>query len=398
MSLYLLINRIQVQNANAIAGFTWGFPAITHFLGFTHNLKRKLSNSDFNDLSLQGCGVIAHQHHVHTYGDFGERFLQSKNPANLRKDVDKVTTGGAPSIVEEGKMNMTVSLLIDVEGFVGRRTDELVAWFKVNILRQRLAGGTILSIAEVALLDTDEQQDFFKLKRKLLPGFVLMDRSQALARHYEICKQNNGDAELLAAWLDFSVFKQQARPKSDLIDKHFKELVKVDEDPCGLNEAWVKHLQTAYQGDIPDSLQYYFSQLATSKINQPLLQQWMAYVNPDKNTSADWTYLPKPEIGYLVPIMTGYKAISPVYDNHEIANTRDHETPVCFVESTHSVGEWQGVNHFKNAEDIAKSLWHYHYEEGWYLCQQNKQQFTDNSSDLDTQVQAIFENPEDELN
>jgi CRISPR-associated protein Csy2 len=36
MNQYILIERIKVQNANAIAGFTWGFPAITHFLGFVH--------------------------------------------------------------------------------------------------------------------------------------------------------------------------------------------------------------------------------------------------------------------------------------------------------------------------------------------------------------------------
>ena len=52
MNQYILLNRIKVQNANAIAGFTWGFPAITHFLGFSHNLSRKLLNSDFDNLSI----------------------------------------------------------------------------------------------------------------------------------------------------------------------------------------------------------------------------------------------------------------------------------------------------------------------------------------------------------
>ncbi|MBL4708353.1 MAG: hypothetical protein JKY48_07955, partial [Flavobacteriales bacterium] len=63
MSQYILINRIKVQGANAISGFTWGFPAITHFLGFSHNLSRKLSAAErFNDISLSGCAVIAHNH------------------------------------------------------------------------------------------------------------------------------------------------------------------------------------------------------------------------------------------------------------------------------------------------------------------------------------------------
>ena len=53
MKQYILLDRLKVQNANAISGFTWGFPSITHFLGFTHNLQRKLNDIDhFNDLSL----------------------------------------------------------------------------------------------------------------------------------------------------------------------------------------------------------------------------------------------------------------------------------------------------------------------------------------------------------
>ena len=44
MNQFILIDHIIVQNANAVAGFTWGFPAITHFLGFVHNLSRKLGN------------------------------------------------------------------------------------------------------------------------------------------------------------------------------------------------------------------------------------------------------------------------------------------------------------------------------------------------------------------
>ena len=36
MSSLILLRRVRVENANAIAGLTYGFPAITHFLGFSH--------------------------------------------------------------------------------------------------------------------------------------------------------------------------------------------------------------------------------------------------------------------------------------------------------------------------------------------------------------------------
>ena len=34
MTEYIILERIKVENANCIAGFTYGFPAITAFLGF----------------------------------------------------------------------------------------------------------------------------------------------------------------------------------------------------------------------------------------------------------------------------------------------------------------------------------------------------------------------------
>jgi len=62
MSQYLVLSHIDVQNANSVAGLTWGFPAITHFLGFTHALNRKLSSHYRGEYEseLTGCAVISH--------------------------------------------------------------------------------------------------------------------------------------------------------------------------------------------------------------------------------------------------------------------------------------------------------------------------------------------------
>ena len=369
MSQYLLINRIRVQNANAIAGFTWGFPSITHFMGFAHNLSRKLSESGFSGFELSGCGVVAHDHHVHTYS--GSRFTQSKNPAYFMADVDKVLKGKTPSIIEEGKMNMMVSLLIGFDGFLGNQADSFIEWVKKQCLLQRLAGGTILTIEKIHIFDIEEKNKFFLLKRKLLPGFALMDRAGDLAQHYESNLRENSEAELLDAWLDFAALKQRARPKSDLITKHLLTQIKNETLSVNVLEAWSAHLdKVPYELDAPPAVTEYFATLNRNDANQALLKQWQHYLYPTAKTPADWEYLPKPSAGYLVPIMTGYKAISQIYDNRDIANTRDSKTPVCFVEATHSVGEWRGVNNFRTAEDIASCLWHYEYQEHWYLCKQ----------------------------
>jgi len=369
MNQYILINRIKVQNANAVAGFTWGFPAITHFLGFRHNLTRKMQGTEFDEkISLSGCAVIAHEHQVHTYGSYDSYFCQNKNPGAM--SFEKAKTGKNPSIIEEGKMNMIVSLLIGYEGYLGRENDFL-SWLTKQCLLQRLAGGTILEIGAIKLFNIETKAKRLLLKRKLLPGFILMDRSDKLADHYEACSENNPEAELLDAWLDFAALKQQARPRGDLISKHLKKQAKNKENMnTALLQDWDEHLSKPYSGEIPDSIKKHFSGIEETKDNKELLAQWRQYRKPTDKTPADWEYLPKPSQGYLVPVMTGYKAISPVYENAKVSNTRDNETDVCFVESVHSVGEWLGVNRLITTEDFASCLWHYHYEENWYLCRQ----------------------------
>jgi len=371
MSQYLLINRIQVQDANAVAGFTWGFPAITHFLGFTHNLSRKLQRHEsYSDVHLLGCAVIAHQHQVRTYAY--NQFLQSKNPPYQFGEQPKNKVG-SPPIIEEGKMNMVVSLLIGCEGNIGNREDELLNWLDRVCKRQRLAGGTILQIGGIELItaDDDKNQDGLrKLTRKLLPGFVLLDRSPYLEEHYNSLQKENADIELFDSWLDFIALKQKARPAFDLINRY---LFKQAEDEAGqqLLAVWLKHLEEPYdQLAIPQALQSHFSSFSENTANKKLLEQWQNYCIPNEKTDAVWEYVKKPKPGFLVPIMVGYKAISQVYENKQVANTRDHETDVCFVEAVHSIGEWQAVHRIRDAEALERSLWHYDYQEHWYLCKQ----------------------------
>lgn len=258
---YIIFERLSVQDANCIAGFTYGFPAITHFLGFGHALSRRLSVSQ--NLTLQGCAVICHQHQIHAYqpkglGDYV--FAQSKNPPTTRAKAKET-----PPIIEEGKMNMTISLVMACPDLNLSRTAEINALSQtiMNLAYQhRLAGGSIEKMAAVHIINLDEQKLSRKLKRLLLPGFVLMDRADLLASHYHVLKQQQADVELMDAWLDFSALKYQAKPK-----------LKEDE------------------------------------------------LEPTDTTEAEWLRMDKPAKGWLVPITNGYKAISPLYPADEVANT-----------------------------------------------------------------------------
>jgi CRISPR-associated protein Csy2 len=336
MSQYLVLSHIEIQNANSIAGLTWGFPAITQFLGFTHALNRKISkdfDGDYN-IELTGCGVVSHNIHNKVYQpkDYADfEFLQSKNPPVLAKHKS-----ASPPIIEEGKMNLTVSLVIELDKPLTLTTDEIkeleqtiLAW----CYRMRIAGGTLLTMNKVKFLSASTEKQHVEMQRKIkrltMPGFTLLDRSNYLQQHYQelLVKQKTAGSDdknpqLIDAWLDFSALKFKAIP----------------------------HL-TKGQGKL------------------------------DENTDATWEYVGKPQSGYLVPIMTGYKAISEQYAPLQVKNTRDEITPTCFVEAVHSVGEWKSIHNMSNIKEI---IWRYQHDEQWYLCKQNSRSVSTEEPELKT--------------
>lgn len=302
MSQYLLLHKINVQNANAIAGLTYGFPAITNFLGFAHALSRKLPHE--LGVSLGGVAVISHQNLVHArqpkgWGDYV--FALTRNPLTHQ--------GNTAPINEEGRLNMTVSLLIEVDGLIAgdeANTDKLIENISNLLPSHRLAGGQIIDWAGIAITPFSEDS---KTLRKLMPGYLLIDRSDYLAQHQAKLKQYDSKASLFDAWCDFAALKYQAE--------------KLDAES---------------------------SEGAESEPNR---------------IKANWSYVPKPKPGYLVPITTGYCAISPVYPAGEVANVRDMSVPVVFAEAAYGIGEWMSVHRIDN---IADGIWRYEYQHPWYVA------------------------------
>lgn len=309
MSSYITLSHIQVQSANCVAGITYGFPAITSFLGFVRALSRKLQKS--HGLTLDGCAVVAHQHQLLTYktDSYSDHyFSQTKNPAAGQYQQKYI--GATPPVIEEGKMHLTVSLLIKCQGFSGTDDDKLnlEQHIKNLSLMHRLAGGVITDIKKVIYENIQNDNGFYQCRRRLMPGFILMDRSQYLTEHYATLKQNNPDAEMLNAWLDFCSIKYQAEAQLD-------------------------------EGEELSS-----------------------------KSKAKWYLIEKPRTGYLIPLMTGYQAISEVYPAGTVKNTRDSETPFCFVEAVYGIGEWLSPHRLTNLDS---AIWRYHYEEErYYLCKQ----------------------------
>lgn len=314
MSQYIVLERISVQNANCIAGLTYGFPAITHFLGYTHALSRKLQQRF--GVTLSGCAVICHHHQVHAYqqGGLGDAvFALTKNP--LKAD------GSTPAFVEEGRMHMTVSLVMRSPDLLDAvPTEQLRECINEFVFRQKLAGGNVVDIKSMRLITEADSGSTRRALRRLLPGFALVDRSSLLTEHYQTLRETKPDTTMLNAWLDFASLTY----RSNVITEPDQE-----------------------QGEgVCDS--------------PPAAEQIL-----DAAVPSVWSHVPKPAAGYLVPITTGYRAVSALYAPGEVAKSRDGSCPFRFVEPCYGVGQWLSPHRISDLDDL---VWQYEQQGPWYLC------------------------------
>lgn len=201
MSNVIILPWLEVENANAVAGLTWGFPSITHFLGYMHALSRKLQKS--HGLRLDGCGVICHKHQVHAYSSGRDyQFALTRNPLTRE--------GKTASFNEEGRMHLTVSLVMECHGEIPNGDEGmrgLGEHLQTLCQTQKLAGGSITGLRKVRVCS---QNRLKSMLFGLMPGFVLRDRSPWLDEHYQTLKQKQPDVEMMDAWLDFAALKMAA--------------------------------------------------------------------------------------------------------------------------------------------------------------------------------------------
>jgi len=209
----LLLPRVRVQNANAVSGpLSWGFPAPTAFTGFAHALERRLR--DRFAVTFGGVGIVCHRFEPQVFSPPGRRnqvLRLTRNPiyAGWKKFEDKPA-----AIVEEGRTHLEVSLLIQVRTDLDPDDrDELLLAVPTVVHSMRLAGGSILpeydQRHEPAWIDwfdaaKDNAEAFRKLRRRLLPGFALVQREDLLAERLAELRMDHSDATALDALLDLS--------------------------------------------------------------------------------------------------------------------------------------------------------------------------------------------------
>lgn len=296
----VVLPHLRVRNANAVSSpLTWGFPPPSAFTGFAHAIERRL-HAVGHAVRLVGTGIVSHRFEPQVSKPGGWRpgvFCLTRNPHDKE--------GNPSAIVEEGRAHLELSLVLAIrcDAFVDEVTrDEIAESIQQLALGMRLAGGSVMPSGDhqevicVAWPDAEDQpQAWRKLRKRLLPGFVLVGREALLKTHLTSMRATDPKVNTLDALLDL----------------------------CRLNMEPQSPKPSAEAASEPD----------TGKV------EW-------RNR--------RPARGWLVPLPVGYAAISELYEPGAVKGARDQSVPFRFVESVLTLGEW--INPLRLLS-IEQALW-----------------------------------------
>lgn len=242
MTPYLLIRKIKIQNANAMSSpITIGFPAMTAWLGGAHALERRLrQRPEWADLRFSRLAVSCHEYNLQTYrgrGDYEHSVIITANP------LVKGSSGWTrPSFIEEGRIHLTVSLLLELQSssLDANNSHKLVTAVSEALAQMKLASGDILDFdptMEVVFISEGDAQTERRMLRKLMPGYVLIERRDLME------KAMADGTNSLEALLHFLEIRYQAETSKD------SEIIKwkAKKEPKG----WIVPIAVGFKGLSP---------------------------------------------------------------------------------------------------------------------------------------------------
>lgn len=182
MKTYLLLPQIHIHNANALSSsYTIGFPAMTAWLGAVHAMERQVQKkAGLSDIRFPAAAVSCSHYSLQVYrgpGDYVNSVIATANPLKKKgKNFER------PPFIEEPRIHLTVSLLISCSGVNGDNEEKLLQEVEKLLHTMKMASGDIISAGKSCIFyvsDEDEQMER-KILRRLMPGFVIIERRDLL--------------------------------------------------------------------------------------------------------------------------------------------------------------------------------------------------------------------------
>lgn len=294
----LTLPRLRIQNANAISSpLTWGFPAITAFTGLMAALERRLGQGA--GIEFLGVGVVCHGFEAQaTQGGFTRAFHLTRNPV--------LADGSTAAIVEEGRVHLDLTLVFEVQIDPSHRGEaeqqSLANRVADTLAGMRVAGGSVMPplvhaarrrnqpTLELLAAQEEQEKQFRRWARRWLPGFALVSRDDLLQSRWAEMKDADPNANLLDAWLDLSRWNQRAVARQP---------AKVRDAPPGEAD-WVSDMRD----------------------------------------------------GWLVPMPVGFASLSDLHASGTVSGARDMATPLRFVETVWSMGQWISPHRLRRMADL----------------------------------------------
>lgn len=204
---YLLLPEIEIQNANALSSLcTIGFPAMTAWMGAVHALERKVRLTEsLREVRFISLGVISHESRLQVYknpGDYHYSIAISSNP--LRKKGGN--TFERPPFIEDPRIHLKVSLLIECRGVSGDNKNDLLETVGDLLPLLKMAGGDVLTCKPPAVYfaSEDKPEEQKKILHRLMPGFAVIERRHLLEQ------AKNGEGDTLDTLLSFLIIHHEA--------------------------------------------------------------------------------------------------------------------------------------------------------------------------------------------
>ncbi|PKG35990.1 MULTISPECIES: type I-F CRISPR-associated protein Csy2 [Psychrobacter] len=205
---YLLFKKVVISGANTISSpLTYGFPAITGFLGSFHAMSRKMADDEqLSNVSLGGVLLACHDcqpqmYRPNSYNNY--TFNQTRNP--IKKD------GKTASIIEEGKCHLVMSFVVEVLADTKLTTEQQESAIQKTsqwIQQQRMASGSVRGLARFEPVQYFDSSDISAVIPQLLPAFVLMDAQDEFAQIINDVQKDDPDATPLDALIEVCALHQ----------------------------------------------------------------------------------------------------------------------------------------------------------------------------------------------
>jgi len=269
-------------------------------------------------VELGGVGIVCHHFGPQVYrppGAFAQVFRLMRHPYNAGWKSFK---NEAAALIEEGRAHLDITLLIEIRTeHTEDARNTLADRIQTIIPTLRLAGGSIRAWRRIRVDSWPEwKEDQLK---------------------------------------DFKKLRYQLLPGFALVQR---------------DDLLTAHLATLRQ-ERPEAspLEAFLDLLAL-------------HVEPEPGESdaaiCKWHYQRR-KAGWLVPLSTGFAALSPLHEAGTVPGARDAVTPFRFVEGLTTIGQWLSPHRL---HDLDQMLWHPETDEekGLYLCHNAFPQYTEEES------------------